>query len=71
MCGRKREWGGGKVKEKTITVKEDLLREADCKTQERKRRQENLEASAGGLVLIQHFNKSMPLEEHNLHPELS
>lgn len=37
----------------------------------RGREKESREAPAAGLVLIQHFNKSMPLEENNLHPELS
>lgn len=27
--------------------------------------------AAGALLLIQHFAKSMPLEEHDPHPELS
>lgn len=35
--GREREWGG-RVKEKTIAVKEEMLREVNCKTQEEGRK---------------------------------
>lgn len=48
-----------------------MLRELNCKTQKKRRKTESREVPAAGLLLIQHFNKSMPLEEYNLHPELS
>lgn len=42
-----------------------------CKMKGKKGGKVEREPAAGLFLLIQHFNKSMPLEKYNPHPELS
>lgn len=58
---------------KSEATRSEWKREVKRKKYRKKKREKKAEKgpAAGLLLLIQHFNKSMPLEEYNPHPELS